>query len=455
MSNKNLPINLYSLSQSEFNVIPGSPWVYWVNPIIRHVFRSFPALGQIGKPTVGLQTGDNFRFIRYWWEVGTSKVGFSMADRKNAKLSNKKWFPYMKGGGYGKWYGNQFYVVNWYQDGYEIQNFYGSNGRLASRPQNTNFYFKNGVTYSYLTSSAFSARYSPSGFIFDVAGSSLFPENPVHILGVLNSSYATYILKLLNPTVNFQVGDLARIPINNTRSPGIDNIVKNLIIDQKTECGNLEFTFDFIAPQKKYNPNRELKTNIEIELDKEIFELYGLSEKEREAILDEHSENIIIDEEEKLSFDQEQIIVDQEMVIGSQHKNEVSWIAFAIGIILGRFQPGTPGALGSAIYRRSDFAIGSLPEPTEAEFNELVGNPSQFAYVDEQGGRHVFSRPVEQALQKLALTDGIAVFDPNHVRDLPTLVSKALELMLGEQGAAEVIAALDEGRKTNGGRPSS
>jgi hypothetical protein len=231
--------------------------------------------------------------------------------------------------------------------------------------------------------------------------------------------------------------------------------VKNLIIDQKTECGNLEFTFDFIAPQKKYNPNRELKTNIEIELDKEIFELYGLSEKEREAILDEHSENIIIDEEEKLSFDQEQIIVDQEMVIGSQHKNEVSWIAFAIGIILGRFQPGTPGALGSAIYRRSDFAIGSLPEPTEAEFNELVGNPSQFAYVDEQGGRHVFSRPVEQALQKLALTDGIAVFDPNHVRDLPTLVSKALELMLGEQGAAEVIAALDEGRKTNGGRPSS
>ena len=91
------------------------------------------------------------------------------------------------------------------------------------------------------------------------------------IVGVLNSSYATYILKLLNPTVNFQVGDLARIPINNTRSPGIDNIVENLIINQKNECGNLEFTFDFIAPQKQNNPTRELKTNIEIDLDKKYL----------------------------------------------------------------------------------------------------------------------------------------------------------------------------------------
>ena len=125
MSNENLPNNVYSLRQCEFRVIPGSPWVYWVHPIIRHVFRNFPALGEIGKPTVGLQTGDNSRFIRYWWEVGTSLIGFSMADRKIAKSSNKKWFPYMKGGGYSKWYGNQYYVVNWNQDCYEIQNFYG------------------------------------------------------------------------------------------------------------------------------------------------------------------------------------------------------------------------------------------------------------------------------------------------------------------------------------------
>ena len=438
MTNKDLPSNVFSLRQPEFRAIPGSPWVYWVNPIIRHVFRSFPPLGHIGKPTVGLQTGDNSRFIRYWWEVGTSQIGFSMADRRIAKSSNKKWFPYMKGGGYGKWYGNQYYVVNWYQDGYEIQNFYGSNGRLASRPQNTNYYFKKGVTYSYLTSSAFSARYSPSGFIFDVAGSSLFPENPVQILGVLNSSYATYILKLLNPTVNFQVGDLARIPINNTRNPSIENIVKNLILKQKNECGNLEFAFDFIAPQIQKNTTRELEPN-EIDLDKKIFELFGLSEKDREAILIEQSENIVLDEEEKLLDDRERASLDQEMVVGSQQDNEVSWISFALGIILGRFQPGTPGALGSATYRRSDFAIGSFPEPSEEEFNELVGDPSQFAYIDEQGGRHVFSYEVEQALQQLDVPDGITVFDAGHPRDLPTLVSKALELMLGQAQAQEVI----------------
>ena len=118
---------------------------------------------------------------------------------------------------------------------------------------------------------------------------------------------------------------------------------------------------------------------------------------------------------------------------------DFSWLSYALGIVLGRFQPGTPGALGSAIYRRTDFAIGSLPEPSEEEFNELVGDPSQFAYIDEQGGRHVFSRQVEDALRKLALPDGIAVFDPNHPRDLPSLVSKALELMLGQVQAQEVI----------------
>ena len=75
----------------------------------------------------------------------------------------------------------------------------------------------------------------------------------------------------------------------------------------------------------------------------------------------------------------------------------VRWISYAVGVVLGRFQPGIRGALGSAIYRRDDFAIGSLPAPDEAEFDELVGPPERFAYMDAEGGRHLFAPEVEAA----------------------------------------------------------
>src|SRR5690606_15382077 len=99
---------------------------------------------------------------------------------------------------------------------------------------------------------------------------------------------------------------------------------------------------------------------------------------------------------------------------------------------LGRFQPGIRGALGSAIYRRDDFAIGSLPAPDETEFDELVGPPERFACVDAEGGRHHFTPEVEAGLRALALPDGIAVLGEGHPRDLPALVERALSLMLDE-----------------------
>ena len=110
----------------------------------------------------------------------------------------------------------------------------------------------------------------------------------------------------------------------------------------------------------------------------------------------------------------------------------VRWISYAVGVVLGRFQPGIRGALGSAIYCRDDFAIGSLPAPDEAEFDELVGPPERFAHVDGEGGRHLFVPEVEAGLRALALTDGIAALDEGHPRDLPALVERALRLMLDD-----------------------
>jgi hypothetical protein len=135
-------------------------------------------------------------------------------------------------------------------------------------------------------------------------------------------------------------------------------------------------------------------------------------------------------------------VVENKEVAASDGSAGVLWIAYAAAVILGSTAPGINGAFGCAIYDRDDFAIGSLIAPDDAELNELIGTPDQFAYVDGQGGRHVFPADVEGKLRALADSDGIVVLDDGHPDDLPAKVETALELMLGEQGAAEVVAEI-------------
>ena len=196
----------------------------------------------------------------------------------------------MKGGTFRRWYGNQEYIVNWGKDGVEIKNLGIETGRIASRPQNTEYYFRRGVTYSYLTSRRFSARLSPDGFIFDIAGSSLFPKDVLLVLAVMNSKFASYTLKLINPTVNFQVGDIARLPIPNSSSPELNTLVGHAIGVTRANSQEEETTYDFIAPptwesgiDSVANRLRKLAA-IGQEIDEEVYPLYGISEKDRAAI---------------------------------------------------------------------------------------------------------------------------------------------------------------------------
>jgi len=251
-------------------------------------------------------------------------------------------------------------------------------------------------------------------------------------------------MRLLNPTINFQVIDVKRLPYPNTLSKRLQDLVIGIIRLQIRKVHFKEQTYDYKLPIPLVNKLDEISrinkniNNTQIQIDDEVYILYGIGNDER-ASIDTQIIGGNVDNQEVVVTDKESDTEKNEDETTSDSEKAIEWTSFSVGIILGRFYPGTPGALGSAIYRRSDFAIGSLPEPTEEEFNELVGEPSKFAYIDEQGGRHVFTREVEQALRELAVPDGIAVFDPNHPRDLPTLVSKALELMLGQAQAQEVI----------------
>jgi len=439
-----LPPNVYRLPQRAFDAIPGSPWVYWIPDGLRRLFEELPGLGEVAQPRQGTATSDNARFLRFWWEIGWRHIALGCYDRVEARASGKKWFPYMKGGAYHKWYGNQDYVVNWGDDSAEIAAF----DRAVIR--NPDYYFREGVTYSYLTSAAFSARYSPGGFVFDVAGSSLFPDDMSLVLSVMNSSFAAYALKLINPTVNFQVGDLARLPIPTISSDDLQDLTRQAIALAETAEQQDETTFDFVAPPRWDTGLDDLTTAqarltaLESQIDDEVYCLYDISDEDRAAI------------EAELGFTNNDLrftgdnsngetveIVNPESEIENRQELAVRWISYAVGIVLGRFTIGDlrftndqppiqnrQSKIGNAIYRREDFAAGSLPAPDEAEFDQLVGPVERFAYVDADGGRHFFPAEVEAALRDLALPDGIAMLDEGHERDLPALVERALMLML-------------------------
>ena len=194
----------FSLKQSNLLEITGSPFIYWISDDFREKFTS-NVLDDNIKVVQGLATGDNSRFLRYWWEIDS-----------NNKENLESWIPYAKGGTFNKWAGNLWLRVNWVNNGYAIKNFTDSNGKLRSRPQNEKFYFEEGITYSASGRGGYAFRALPSGSIFDVGGSSMFPvksfKNTSYVLALLNSKLVFYIANCLNPTANIQVGDLQRVP---------------------------------------------------------------------------------------------------------------------------------------------------------------------------------------------------------------------------------------------------
>lgn len=174
IESKNQNLNTYIKTSNEFKNIEGSPIAYWASDKIFDIFKNSETLGQVAEPRQGLATADNNRFLRLWHEVDNFNIGFGYKSREDAKESNLKWFPYNKGGAFRKWYGNNEYIVNWENDGFEIRNFIDEKGKLRSRPQNTNYYFKEGITWTLISSSKFGVRTMERGFIFDVNGMSLF-----------------------------------------------------------------------------------------------------------------------------------------------------------------------------------------------------------------------------------------------------------------------------------------
>jgi type II restriction/modification system DNA methylase subunit YeeA len=206
---------LYHASAEDFKKVKGSPIAYWTSDDFRKSFSENTSLKEIASPRAGLATGDNLRFQRAWSEVSLSEIAFDCESNNESKTRRETWYPCNSGGQFRKWFGNHEVIVNWKNDGFEIRNFKDSAGKLRSRPQNTHYFFKCGVTWTKLGSGTFAARYRPTGLIFDDTGRSAFSEDGTSeydILSLICSNAADRTLKVLNPSLSFTSGDIGNLP---------------------------------------------------------------------------------------------------------------------------------------------------------------------------------------------------------------------------------------------------
>lgn len=235
---------LFTCSQSNFSKIPGSPVAYWVSEKFLEAFVKGTMLGNLADSKQGIATADNNRFLREWFEVDINKTNFSAQSHEDAKQSNKKWFPYNKGGEFRKWYGNNDYLVNWENDGLELKNF------KKSVLRNPNYYFCESVSWSKISSGSIAFRYFPNGFIFDVAGCSIFYKSDTvmnYHFGFINSCVAKSILSMISPTLNYEAGHIASLPIirSNTQELKVGECVKMNVKISKLDWDSYETSWDF------------------------------------------------------------------------------------------------------------------------------------------------------------------------------------------------------------------
>lgn len=315
--------------QNRYKEIPTSPIAYWVSDKVLKAFKS-NLLGDYGYPKQGFATGSNDKFMRMWPEVNPDNIGFGFASREEAKNSEKMWFPCNKGGGYRRWYGNNYYLANWKNDGKEMRDFKGS---VIRNPQ---YYFKEGMTWCSLTSGKLSMRYSPTGFVFESKGSVCFMKNSddlPYCLGVMNSEVVSNMLLILSPTLDYHEGPLSRVPIiiDEGNKARVEELVKRNVQLCREDWDSFEMSWNF-----KKHPLIDGSRTIE-----DSFNNWKVHQEQAFKELKENEEelNSIFAKIYCLEGDVSETVEDGDITIRKANlEREIkSFISYAVGCMFGRY----------------------------------------------------------------------------------------------------------------------
>ena len=335
----------FNAKPDDFKKIPGSPIAYWMPENLKNIFKVSEKLGDIAPVKKGLVTSDNNRFLRTWYEVNIGKTNFTCDSRKTSYTCGAKWFPINSGGEFRKWYGNNETLINWELDGKEIIEYnadlYGSASRQI---QNTQYYFKEALTWSNITSGRFGIRATGKGYIFGCAGTVALPKEGdfYYIAALLNSHIANYLLQIFNPTLNFVVANIASLAVvtlPNYKINITDN-TKPLIHFAKTNWDSYETSWDFslnpiICTQQ---PNLEQAFNSWQQQNADaVAEMKRLEEENNKLFIDAYG----LQDELTPDVPDEQITLTR----ANREKDSQRLVSYAIGCMMGRYNLDEPGLI--------------------------------------------------------------------------------------------------------------
>jgi SAM-dependent methyltransferase len=390
------PSRHFEVSADEFKKIPGTPLAYWVSDVERDLYVDGNTVDSVGEPRKGIDTGENGVFLRMWWEVSEGRCSFLRASEI------AKWFPYSKGGDFRRWFGNRDHVVNWRADGADIK------ARLQwakKKPtiRNTRYFFREGFSWTTVTWK-FSARYTPSGAMFDNGGCTLFCDDPnrLHILGaLLNSKVAQRYLGYLSPTLNFQPGDIGKILY---RPACASEIAKSLVGMSCNDWNAYERSWDFqsvpilTAPS---DPMPTLESSYTAWVARNcgtIAEMKRLEEENNRVFIDAYG---LADElTPDVPIDQITLTVNPAYRYGSDLTEEEQWtrfrhdtmkelVSYAVGCMMGRYSLDAPGLIyahsGNDQFWEIYHEKHNQPVPTQVRSGSSADSPAPLNRDDFRG----------------------------------------------------------------------
>lgn len=326
--------NIYVSTQSQFLLVPGHPTAYWISSDMVDIFDC-DTLGNKYRVSQGLSTADNNRFLRLWYEVSYEDIQFGCQSEAESEKSIHRWYPLNKGGEFRKWFGNRNFVVNYQHNGSELKAF------PKAYVRNSDAYFLPQITWSKVSTAAPAFRYFEKGFLFSDAGMSVLikDENDMfYCLGLLNSEVCTKILQIYSPTMNFEAGQISRIPIKD--SPKREEVIKKVkecIELSRKDWNKSECSWEFdrhplckckgelAAIYKRYAEDREEDFCALKKAEEEINYLFGI-------IYDLSDELAINEREEMVSISKADI------------KRDIkSLLSYAVGCMFGRYSLDVDG----------------------------------------------------------------------------------------------------------------
>jgi type II restriction/modification system DNA methylase subunit YeeA len=381
----------YRASSTDFSKIPGSPIAYWISDKMRKLFIKCKSLADVGTPRLGMATGNNDIYVRNWPEVSIGNVSLGCKTRSQARESSKKWFPYNKGGPFRRWYGNNDNLVNWENDGEALQNtMHPSGSRIWAHNFNLNYILKPCLTFTATSSSYFGIRYSNEGFLFDNKGSSYFADTAklLPILGFLASKPATQILKAINPTIEFQPGNISVLPFpEDVVSSSITRLISRIVEISKSDWDSYETSWDFTNLPLMQSDYRQptLKAayqKLRTHWKETMLELQRLEEENNRIFIEAYGlQDELMPE---VSLSEITLTCNPHYRYGSEKTDERlkvlllgdtmrEFISYAVGCMLGRYSLDKPGVILANQGETIEDYIKQIPEPIfEADDDNVI-----------------------------------------------------------------------------------